>query len=136
MCYAARLDSTYLPPSSAGSAGGAGLIHPPSSRHGADGPVKYSGPVGPGSFGPGGPGSPGGPSGASSFSSPSGHGGSGGFGFGDSGSAYASGKFIEQKYNYFVLYVSLQTQIFITIIIRLKFKLSSFSKITSIFLES
>lgn len=115
MCYAARLDSTYLPPSSAGSAGGAELIHPPSSRHGADGPVKYSGPVGPGSFGGpggpssfGGPGSPGGPSGSSSFSSPSGHGGSGGFGFGSSSSAYASGKFIEQEYNYIVIYVSFQ----------------------------
>ncbi|XP_071556004.1 uncharacterized protein [Temnothorax nylanderi] len=83
-CYAARLDTSYLPPSSAGSAGGAGLIHPPSPGHGGGEPVKYSGPVGPGG--------PGGPSGPSGFGGPSGHGGSGGFGqFGGGGSAYSGG---------------------------------------------
>ncbi|XP_011879849.1 PREDICTED: pupal cuticle protein 20-like [Vollenhovia emeryi] len=82
-CCAARLDSGYLPPSGAGSAGGAGFIHPPSSGHGGGGPVKYSGPVG---FG--GPGAPGAPSGL--YGGPSGHGGSGGFGPGG-GSAYTSG---------------------------------------------
>ncbi|KAL0117413.1 hypothetical protein PUN28_010324 [Cardiocondyla obscurior] len=83
-CYPARLDSTYLPPSSAGSAGGAGFIQPPSSGHGGSGPVKYSGPVG---FGA--PGGSGGPSGPSGFGGPSGH-GSSGFGFGGGGSAYTS----------------------------------------------
>ncbi|TGZ53401.1 Uncharacterized protein DBV15_01439, partial [Temnothorax longispinosus] len=82
-CYAARFDTSYLPPSSAGSAGGAELIHPPSPGHGGGEPVKYSGPVGPG---------PGGPSGPSGFGGPSGHGGSGGFGqFGGGGSAYSGG---------------------------------------------
>ncbi|XP_039306581.1 pupal cuticle protein 20 [Solenopsis invicta] len=82
-CYAARLDTTYLPPGSAGSAGGAGLIHPPSPGHGRGGPIKYSGPVG---FG--GPDVSGGPS---SFGGPSGHSGPGGFGPGSGGSAYAGG---------------------------------------------
>ncbi|XP_018306222.1 pupal cuticle protein 20 [Mycetomoellerius zeteki] len=91
-CYAARLDTTYLPPGSAGSAGGAGLIHPPSG-HG--GPIKLSSPGGSG--GPGGPSSFGGPSGfrgPSGFggsSGPSGHGGTGGFGLGSGGDAYAGG---------------------------------------------
>lgn len=82
-CYAARLDPTYLPPSSSGSAGGSGLIRPPSAGHGGGGPIKYSGPVGFGESG-----GPGGPSG---FGGPSGHGGSGGFGPGSSGGAYAGG---------------------------------------------
>ena len=93
MCYAARLDTNYLPPSSAGSAGGPGLIHPPSG-HGGSGPIKLSGPGG-----SGGPSSFGGPSGYGGSSGPSGHGGPGGFGPGSGGGAYAGGKF-EQKYNY------------------------------------
>ncbi|XP_036144994.1 pupal cuticle protein 20 [Monomorium pharaonis] len=91
--YAARLDTTYLPPSSAGSAGGAGLIHPPSSGDDRDVPVKYSGPVGFGSLGVSGA-----PSGHSSFDSgpnsfggPSSHGGSSGFGPGGGGGTYAGG---------------------------------------------
>ncbi|KAG5313165.1 CUD2 protein, partial [Acromyrmex insinuator] len=86
-CYAARLDTTYLPPSSAGSAGGPGLIHPPSG-HSGGGPIKLS-PSGSGS--PGGPSSFGGPSGYGGSSGPSGHGGSGGFGPGSGGGAYAGG---------------------------------------------
>lgn len=100
-CYAARLDTTYLPPGSAGSAGGAGLIHPPG--HGGGKPIKHSGPVGFG--GPGVSGSPSGPSrfdspsGPSSFGGPSGpsghggHGGPNGFGPGGGSGAYAGGKF-------------------------------------------
>ncbi|XP_011699646.1 PREDICTED: pupal cuticle protein 20-like [Wasmannia auropunctata] len=85
-CYAARLDPTYLPPSSSGSAAGSGLIRPPSAGHGGGGPIKYSGPVG---FG--GSGGAGGPSGFGGFGGPSGHGGSGGFGPGSSGGAFAGG---------------------------------------------
>jgi len=80
---------TYLPPGSAGSADGAGLIHPPSA--GGGGLIKHGSPV----SGSGGPGRPSGPS---SFDGPSGHGGLGGFGPGGGG-VYAGGKF-EQKYNY------------------------------------
>lgn len=76
-CYAARLDNIYLPPGSAGSAGGAGLIHPPG--HDAGVVVKNSGPISPlqlGNFG--GQSGPGGPSRSGGLSG--GYGGSSGFG--------------------------------------------------------
>lgn len=73
-CHAARLDSTYLPPGGTGSAGGAGLIHPP-GRGDEGGPIKHGGPIG-----YGGP------------SSEPGHGESGGFGPGTLGGG-AYGKF-------------------------------------------
>ncbi|XP_014485769.1 PREDICTED: pupal cuticle protein 20-like [Dinoponera quadriceps] len=99
-CYAARLDSTYLPPGSAGSAGGAGLIPP-----GRGGPIKPGGPGGPGLYGPpivpgghgrpGGPGTygpPTGPGGPGTYGPPSGPGGHGGPGFGPGGGgAYPGG---------------------------------------------
>ncbi|XP_032675933.1 pupal cuticle protein 20-like isoform X2 [Odontomachus brunneus] len=80
-CYAARLDSTYLPPGSAGSAGGTGLI-PPLGR---GGPGRHGSPGG----GPGGPGTtygvPSGPGGPGTYGVPSGPGGHGGFGPGGGG---------------------------------------------------
>lgn len=77
------MDNIYLPPGSAGSAGGPGLIHPPGS--GAGLPIKHSGPVG-GSSGPGGLGSLGGPG------SHGGPGGSSRLGFGGDSGVYQSGK--------------------------------------------
>ncbi|XP_067203064.1 pupal cuticle protein 20 isoform X2 [Linepithema humile] len=98
-CYAARLDSIYLPPGSAGNAGGAGLIHP--LGHDGGGVIKNSGPIGPGGHGgpsgPIGPGGHGGPSGPGGLGGPGGYGGSGGYGgpggFGSSGGggAYPGG---------------------------------------------
>ncbi|XP_011644086.1 pupal cuticle protein 20-like isoform X2 [Pogonomyrmex barbatus] len=91
-CYAARLDSTYLPPGSAGSAGGAGLIHPPSPEQGGGGPIKHSGPIGFG--GPSGSGGLSGPSASSGFGGPSSSGGYGapsGFGSGSIGNAFTGG---------------------------------------------
>ncbi|XP_029158861.1 pupal cuticle protein 20-like [Nylanderia fulva] len=74
ICHAARLDNIYLPPGSAGSAGGPGLIHPPGP--GGGGPIKLSSPLS-GSGDLGGPGGHGGPDS---------HGGPSGFGpSGDSG---------------------------------------------------
>ncbi|EFN83262.1 Endocuticle structural glycoprotein SgAbd-2 [Harpegnathos saltator] len=75
-CYAARLDSTYLPPGSAGSAGGTGLI-PPAGRGPPGGPGRHGGPGGH----HGGPSAPGGTYGVP----PSGPGGHGGFGPGGGG---------------------------------------------------
>ncbi|KAF7399045.1 hypothetical protein HZH66_006942 [Vespula vulgaris] len=65
-CYAARLENTYLPPGSAGTAGGAGFIQAP--NRGSGGPGR------PGGFGPGGGGGGGGGGG----SYPGGGGGGGG----------------------------------------------------------
>ncbi|XP_029662921.1 pupal cuticle protein 20-like isoform X1 [Formica exsecta] len=79
ICHAARLDNIYLPPGSAGSAGGPGLIHPPG--RGGGGPVKNSVPVG----GVGGPGGPGGLGGLGD------HGGPSGFGLGGGSGAYQDG---------------------------------------------
>ncbi|XP_072764377.1 uncharacterized protein [Anoplolepis gracilipes] len=92
VCHAARLDNIYLPPGSAGSAGGPGLIHPPGP--GGGGPTKYSGPVeGPG--GPGGLGGHGGLGGPGSHSGPGTHGGPSGPGgpsrFGGSSDSYQEG---------------------------------------------
>lgn len=83
ICHAARLDNIYLPPGSAGSAGGPGLIHPPGS--GVGGPIKHSGPVG----GPGGPSGPGGPGGPGNHGGP---GAPGRLGLGGDSGIYQSGK--------------------------------------------
>ncbi|CAL1681775.1 unnamed protein product [Lasius platythorax] len=87
ICHAARLDNIYLPPGSAGSAGGPGLIHPPGPGGGGSSPIKHSGPVG-GSGDLGGPGSHGGPSGPggpSGFGPGGGYQGGGGLGGGGPG---------------------------------------------------
>ncbi|XP_070162534.1 pupal cuticle protein 20 [Polyergus mexicanus] len=86
ICHAARLDNIYLPPGSAGSAGGPGLIHPPG--RGGGGPVKYSGPVG----GVSGPGGPGGLGGLGDHGRPSGFGLGGGSGAYQDGGGLSGGK--------------------------------------------
>lgn len=88
ICHAARLDNIYLPPGSAGSAGGPGLIHPPGSGVGV--PIKHSGPVG-GPGGPGGPSGPGGPGGPGGLGGHGGPGAPGRLGLGGDSGVYQSG---------------------------------------------